>query len=64
MTQATHTQTHTRSLFMCLSRLCMCVIERGGGFPLSMCVCTHEWVKLVIGEGGGGFECILELLAS
>jgi hypothetical protein len=35
----THTHTHTRSLFMSLSRLYMCVNERGGGGPsLSMCM--------------------------
>jgi hypothetical protein len=39
----THTHTHTRSLFMSLSRLYMCVVERGGGVPLSRCVSWNSW---------------------
>jgi hypothetical protein len=57
-TYITHTQTHTRSLFISLTLLYVCDRERGGGsFSLSMCVCVIE-------KGEGKFECILQLLAS
>ena len=47
---------------MSLSRVYMCVIERGKGFLLSLDLFMYEWV--VDREGGGEYECILELLAS
>ena len=39
-----HTQTHTRSQFMSVSRLYVCLIERGGGFPLSRERCVVRCV--------------------
>jgi hypothetical protein len=57
----TRTDTHTFSIYVCLSFLCVCDRERGG-FPLSLDVCTL--CRWVVENGGGEFECILELLAS
>ena len=37
-----HTHRHTRSQFLSLSGLYMCVIERGWGFPLSLDVSELE----------------------
>jgi hypothetical protein len=58
----THTDTHTFSVYVCLSFVCVYDRERGG-FPfLSLDVCTLcGWV---VENGGGEFVCILELLAS
>ena len=60
-THHTRTDTHTFSIYVCLSFLCVCDRERGG-FPLSLDVCTL--CRWVVENGGGEFECILELLAS
>jgi hypothetical protein len=55
------TDAHTFSIYVCLSFLCVCDRE-GGGFPLSLDVCTL--CRWVVENGGGEFEGILELLAS
>ena len=62
--QVYHTHRHTHVLCMSLSRLNMCVIEREGGVPLSPDVCVRMSGGAVDENGGGEFECILELLVS